>query len=114
MTRRLLALCITIIAGLAARDASAQDCERHFSPKCQGWVEPQARPAAPDIPVRPAKPVLPPSRVKVPPVQAVLPPSEPGVPVDAGIARQYPALYGPVDGEPFPLPAVRLAGIDRT
>lgn len=113
MTRRLLALCIALVAGLVARDASAQDCERHFSSKCQGWVEPQAGPPLSNMPVRPAKPVLPPTRMKLPPVQAELPPAEAGVPVDSDIARQYPALYGPVDGDPFPIPAVRLAGIDR-
>jgi lipoprotein-anchoring transpeptidase ErfK/SrfK len=33
-------------------------------------------------------------------------------PVDPAIARQYAALYAPVSGEPFAVPAVRLSDID--
>ena len=33
-------------------------------------------------------------------------------PVDPAIARQYAALYAPVNGEPFAVPAVRLSDID--
>src|SRR5262249_24810958 len=33
-------------------------------------------------------------------------------PLDAALARQYAALYAPVNGEPFAVPAVRLSDID--
>src|SRR5215510_13165935 len=33
-------------------------------------------------------------------------------PVDPALARQYAALYAPVNGEPFAVPAVRLSDID--
>jgi lipoprotein-anchoring transpeptidase ErfK/SrfK len=33
-------------------------------------------------------------------------------PVDPAIARQYAALYAPVNGEPFTVPGVRLSDID--
>jgi lipoprotein-anchoring transpeptidase ErfK/SrfK len=32
--------------------------------------------------------------------------------VDPGIGGQYAALYAPIQGEPFPVPAVRLSDID--
>jgi lipoprotein-anchoring transpeptidase ErfK/SrfK len=40
-------------------------------------------------------------------------PAQPGnaVNVDPALGRQYAALYAPVYGEPFPIPAVRLADI---
>ena len=40
-------------------------------------------------------------------------PAQPGnaVNVDPALGRQYAALYGPVSGERFPIPAVRLSDI---
>src|SRR5262249_42938858 len=39
-------------------------------------------------------------------------PSNVAPPLDPTIARQYAALYAPVNGEPFPVPAIRLSDID--
>jgi lipoprotein-anchoring transpeptidase ErfK/SrfK len=33
-------------------------------------------------------------------------------PLDPTIARQYAALYAPINGEPFPVPGIRLSDID--
>jgi len=46
-----------------------------------------------------------------------LPQARPGepraiTPFDAGYERQYRAIYAPVLGEPFPIPAVRLSDVD--
>ena len=39
-------------------------------------------------------------------------PSNVAPPLDPTIARQYAALYAPVNGEPFPIPGIRLSDID--
>jgi lipoprotein-anchoring transpeptidase ErfK/SrfK len=41
-------------------------------------------------------------------------PAQPGnaVNVDPALGRQYATLYGPVSGERFPIPAVRLSDIN--
>jgi lipoprotein-anchoring transpeptidase ErfK/SrfK len=36
------------------------------------------------------------------------------VTLDPASARQYAALYAAIDGEPFPIPAVRLTDVDPT
>jgi lipoprotein-anchoring transpeptidase ErfK/SrfK len=80
--KRVLAICLTIISG----GASAQECFP-FPWLCQRPTEPRLQPRAPAEP-----PDISPS-------------------FGAGIERQYSAMYGPVVGEPFPIPAVPLSEI---
>ena len=80
--RCVLAICLTLICG----SASAQECFP-FSWLCERPAEPRVRPEVPVAP-RDTSPSFGPT-----------------------IERQYAAMYGPVVGEPFPVPAVRLSDI---
>jgi lipoprotein-anchoring transpeptidase ErfK/SrfK len=111
MLYRVSAICIALIGIIGS--ASAQDCE-YIAWGCQG---PGGRPQA-AYPVSPVQP-----RGFAPPLDATYerqasPPVGPFQPraiapsLDAGLERQYAALYAPVGGEPFPIPAVRLAAIN--
>jgi lipoprotein-anchoring transpeptidase ErfK/SrfK len=82
-----LAICTMVICGMAVESASAQDCGPFF------WL--CQRPAEP----HPPTPSTPPEREYMQPVQP-------------GLERQYAALYGPVVGERFPIPAVQLSQIN--
>src|SRR5580658_10372413 len=47
------------------------------------------------------------------PTQPPVPPGgNPAAPLGAGLDRQYSATYAAVEGEPFPIPAVKLSDID--
>jgi lipoprotein-anchoring transpeptidase ErfK/SrfK len=90
MDTRVLAICMAVICGTFARSAVAQECGPFF------WLCPA-----------PAEPRSPPTLPGAPPEPRVIAP-----PLDAGFDRQYTAIYGPVVGEPFPVPAVRLSDVD--
>ena len=109
LDHRPLVICVTIIAASVVNSASAQYCDGPFPWSCRGYDRP------PPQAVRPWQPF--PPREYVPEAQPVAPaaPVRPGGfarPVDPGLLRQYAALYARVDGEPFPIPAVRLSDID--
>jgi lipoprotein-anchoring transpeptidase ErfK/SrfK len=95
MLNRVVAGSMTLlIAGLISDQVAAQDCDRYLW-ACQGatgW-HPPASPVAP----KPAPTV---------------PPSQTSLPFDTGFDHQYTAIYGPVGGEPFPVPAIRLSDVD--
>jgi lipoprotein-anchoring transpeptidase ErfK/SrfK len=108
LDHRPLVICVTIIAASVVNSASAQYCDGPFPWQCRyDRPPPQA--------VRPWQPF--PPREYVPEAEPVAPaaPVRPGGyarPVDPGLLRQYAALYARVDGEAFPIPAVRLSDID--
>jgi lipoprotein-anchoring transpeptidase ErfK/SrfK len=85
-----LRLGIMVVALTTALSASAQECFLWF---CQEPSRPHSGfPLAP-APVRPSE----------------TPPAYLG-----GPERQYSAMYGPVDGEPFPIRALKLSDVDPT
>ena len=81
--KRVFAICLTIISG----GASAQECFP-FPWLCQRPADPRLQPGVP------------------------VEPRDTGPSFGAGADRQYSAMYGPVAGEPFPVPAVPLSDID--
>jgi lipoprotein-anchoring transpeptidase ErfK/SrfK len=92
---RIFAIGLAFITAMSARSASAQFCDDRFPWTCQG-------PGAP---------------INITPVPRRFEqesPAQPGnaVNVDPALGRQYAALYGPVSGERFPIPAVRLSDIN--
>jgi lipoprotein-anchoring transpeptidase ErfK/SrfK len=88
--RRILGLCI-MVAVTGAEGASAQDCFLFF---CQGAgrANPYPGPAPTQPPVRPG--------------------DSTASPLGAGPDRQYSAMYAAVEGELFPVPAVKVSDID--
>jgi lipoprotein-anchoring transpeptidase ErfK/SrfK len=105
---RIAAICITMIGGSISFGASAQECE-FIAYGCQGPFRSQPLIIAPEQ-FQPLQP-----RTMAPPVDPSYGRQDPGYarqPVDPGIARQYAALYGRVDGEPFPIPAIRSSDVD--
>jgi lipoprotein-anchoring transpeptidase ErfK/SrfK len=88
---RILGFCIMGAATLGAPGASAQDCFLFF---CQGVDRATPYPGSP------------------PPPPPVGPRERTAPPFGAGADRQYFAMYAPVAGEPFPIPAVKLSDID--
>ncbi len=80
---RVLAICFTLISG----SASAQDCFLFFCPPRS--AEPRYQQEAPPIEPRRGERSY-----------------------DAGFDRRYAALYGPVAGERFPIPAVELSDVN--
>jgi lipoprotein-anchoring transpeptidase ErfK/SrfK len=117
MYKSVLVVCFTLISSAV----SAQDC---FLFLCSPRMEPQVQPVEPPEPRYYPRPYEPPVVRQYPaepqyPVERQYPPERqyPGerqypaerqYPVD----RQYAALYGPVAGEPFPVPAVPLSVIN--
>jgi lipoprotein-anchoring transpeptidase ErfK/SrfK len=100
------------LATLAIIDrASAQYyCDERFPASCQGYRQPPPPPLPfPFGLFRPREMGPPPEPA---PPQAPVRPGTVEPPVDPALARQYAALYAPVNGEPFPIPAVRLSDID--
>jgi lipoprotein-anchoring transpeptidase ErfK/SrfK len=83
---RTAALCIALAAGSFPASALAQNCFLFFCRDAPSWQ-------------RPAMP---------PPGQ----PGEPGTPLPVTPDRQYSGPYSQVDGEPFPVPAIRPTDID--
>jgi len=100
-----------------AADVSAQSyCDERFPSSCQSYRQPP--PIFPFGLFQPPQAAAPPEPV---PFRAparpgtIAPPTDPdfGRPaVDPGVGRQYAALYAPVAGEPYPIPAIRLSDID--
>jgi len=109
--------------------ASAQYyCDERYPASCQTYREPprlpfpfglfQPREMAPremaPMPEPPAPRPLPQQPAYQSPQQPSYQqrPSHVAPPLDPTIARQYAALYAPVNGEPFPVPGIRLSDID--
>ncbi|WGR98518.1 L,D-transpeptidase [Bradyrhizobium sp. ISRA443] len=86
MNRR--TFCITLIAASIGSRASAQNCDRDLW--CEGSVRSQLGPM---------------SR------ERANEPTQTGLQTDINLA-QYAAIYGRIESEPFPVPAVKLSDID--
>jgi lipoprotein-anchoring transpeptidase ErfK/SrfK len=95
LSKRVLALCIVVIAATFSGRAPAQECGPFFF-LCQRPADPRFQPAVPPPPPPAAEP-----RHIAPPVHGGFEPFE----------RQDLGAYGPVAGEPFPVPAVRLSDV---
>jgi lipoprotein-anchoring transpeptidase ErfK/SrfK len=119
---RALALLAVIIGAMAVDRASAQDCGPFFF-LCPRPPEPRVQPA-PSAPPEPEyyrqQPVQP-EYYRQQPVQPEYYRQQPVQPeystpqaVHPSLERQYAALYGPVAGEPFQVPAVPLSQVDAT
>ena len=110
---------LIIIAGSIASSASAQDCDR-YAWQCQGWTGPRPRGAPPLPPGYQPGPPLAPGYQPGSPFAPSYPTGPRGVPQpgdnaaipDSGFGTQYASLYAGVDGERFPIPAVRLSDVD--
>ena len=89
---RLLAIGVSLIAAIGTHSASAQFCDDRFPWTCQ-------EPGAP---------------INITPVPRRFDEAAPAQPgnVDPALGRQYGVLYGPVSGERFPIPAIRLSDIN--
>ena len=133
MYKSVLVVCFTLIASAV----SAQDCFLFF---CSPRMEPQVQPVEPPEPrylPRPYEPPVVRQYPAEPPEPRYIPrpyeppvarqyPVEPQYPVERQypaerqnpvgrqypVDRQYAALYGPVAGEPFAVPAVQLSEIN--
>jgi lipoprotein-anchoring transpeptidase ErfK/SrfK len=108
---------------LLAPAAWAQDyCAQYpWSWSCQGpWARPAPPRPAPGWQQRPAETApyaQPQPSWRAAPAPAPAPPTETArtpATLDPASARQYAALYAAIDGEPFPIPAVRLTDVDPT
>jgi lipoprotein-anchoring transpeptidase ErfK/SrfK len=107
LSTRTLAVSLFLMASLIACNAWAQDCDERYDRRCQNdglppppsfpWMLFQPREIAPNPP--PTSP------------RALARPGEFAPPVTRGLRSDYSALYAEVDGEPFPIPAVRLSEI---
>jgi lipoprotein-anchoring transpeptidase ErfK/SrfK len=114
-----------IVIGLMVHDARAQSvlaqvCDDRFPWSCRVFGNPPPPPPPPWV--RPGLPF--PRQEPFPRREEYAPDPDPGPPgapvrpgeiarpVDPALMRQYAALYARVDGEPFPIPAVRLSDID--
>ena len=119
LDRRVLAIG-AIVTGLTVHGACAQGlaqglaqaCDDRFPWSCRVFGNP---PPPPPL-FRPGLP-FPRREEYVPDPEPARPgapvrPGEIARPIDPGLMRQYAALYARVDGEPFPIPAVRLSDID--
>src|SRR5262245_1610097 len=100
-----------IVTGLMAHGAWAQYCDDRFPWSCRVFGNP------PPPMVLPGPPFPPRDYGSEPQPQPFAPgaPVRPGDisrPLDPALMRQYAGLYARVDGEPFPIPAVRLSEID--
>jgi lipoprotein-anchoring transpeptidase ErfK/SrfK len=108
--RQICVLAAVAMVMLVAGPASAQYCDPRFDPACrtyqpQGYPQPFWRSA----PVQP-RDITP--QPEPAPRNAPLRPGTVTRPIDPAVAGQYAALYAPIQGEPYPLPAVRLSDID--
>lgn len=109
LDHRPLVMCVTIIAASVVNSAWAQYCDGPFPWSCRGYDRPPPQIVRPWLPFPPRE--VAPERQPIAPAA----PGRPGEfarPVDPGLLRQYAALYARVDGEPFPIPAVRLSDVD--
>ena len=106
LNHRALAVCVTIVTASIAHDAAAQYCDERYPWTCQRY-------GAPPPPMRPESPYWQRERYPQPTLpRAPVRPGEIAPSVDPALRGQYAALYARLDGEPFPIPAVRLADID--
>ncbi len=115
---------LAVVLVLLAPAAWAQDyCAQYpWSWSCRGpWARPAPpRPAWPGWQQRPAETApyaQPQPSWRAAPAPAPAPPTETArtpATLDPASARQYAALYAAIDGEPFPIPAVRLTDVDST
>ncbi len=97
----LLAIGLAVVTALVAGRAVAQNCDDRYPWTCPGFTgQPSMRPGAP-LAITPDAQPSEPTR-----------PGETYGPVDPAIARQYAALYAPVRGERFPIPAMDLSEVD--
>jgi lipoprotein-anchoring transpeptidase ErfK/SrfK len=113
--RSTLTLVAMVVGGMAVETASAQDCGPFFFLCPPRPPEPRYQPA-PNAPLEIAPPQPEDHRAQPLPEYDRAPP-EPDTyrqPVHPGLERQYAALYGPVAGERFPVPAVPLAQVDAS
>src|SRR5215813_5378670 len=126
-----------LVVGLAMvalidRAAAQYYCDERYPASCQTYREPPRLPfpfglfqpremaPAPEPPPRPypqqpsyQSPQQPGYQSQQQPgYQLPQRPSNVAPPLDPTIARQYAALYAPVNGEPFPVPGIRLSDID--
>jgi lipoprotein-anchoring transpeptidase ErfK/SrfK len=119
--------------------ASAQYyCDERYPASCQTYREPPYREPPPRLPfpfglfqpreMAPAPEPAPRPYSQQPYSQEPYSPQQPGYqspgyqpaqrpsnvapPLDPTVARQYAALYAPVNGEPYPVPGIRLSDID--
>ncbi|MPZ39533.1 MAG: L,D-transpeptidase family protein [Rhizobiales bacterium] len=100
---RVLAACLTIMAG----SASAQECPPFFL-LCPRPAEPRLEPRP-----QPGPPVVAP-RDMAPSYGPSYGPRDIAPSYGPGVSPQYRGMYGPVAGEPFPIPAVPLSEVDPT
>jgi lipoprotein-anchoring transpeptidase ErfK/SrfK len=85
---RVITVCVAVVVGLGGGSASAQNCFLFFcqeQPRWQGTPLPE------------------PDRR-----------DEGAPPFSGGPDRQYSTMYAAIDGEPFPVPALRLSDVDPT
>jgi lipoprotein-anchoring transpeptidase ErfK/SrfK len=94
---------------LIAHSASAQDCDDRFPWTCPGFSGPPLQSMRPGIPLPPRE-IAPNAQPTSP--AAPIRPGEIGRTLAPALRSQYAALYAEVDGEPFPIPAVKLSDID--
>ena len=110
--RQMGALAVGAMIVLVAEHASAQYCDPRYHPSCRAYPPQSAPPSFwPFGGVRSREMAPPPEPAPAPRYE----PLRPGAvtrPLDPALAGQYAALYAPVSGEPYPLPAVRLSDID--
>ncbi len=86
--RLVTVFCVAVVVGLGGGSASAQNCFLFFcqeQPRWQGTPLPEPEG-----------------------------PSEGAPPFSGGLDRQYVTMYAAINGEPFPVPALRLSDVDPT
>jgi hypothetical protein len=115
-------IAVTIISSSSiSSGASAQGCDERYPWTCRGYGPPPIEAMPPRAPYWQREPFQPrdpfaPREIAPDPYQnapaAPMRPREFTRPIDPAIRSQYAALYGPIDGEPFPIPAVNLSQID--
>jgi lipoprotein-anchoring transpeptidase ErfK/SrfK len=127
LSHRALTVCVTIVAASIVRDASAQYCDERYPWSCQRYGAPPRYEERYGAPPRYEERYAAPPRYEEQPEspygqrerypQPAFPrgprrPYDAAPAVDPALRGQYAALYARLDGEPFPIPAVRLGDID--
>jgi lipoprotein-anchoring transpeptidase ErfK/SrfK len=107
---RILGLAGALLASIIAGTASAQTCDERFALSCQRNAPPRQQALPPPGPFAPFMPFVPPGTA---PSYAPAPPGEPpSATLDPALRGEFAALYGRIDGEPFPVPTVKLSEIN--
>jgi lipoprotein-anchoring transpeptidase ErfK/SrfK len=107
---RLSTIALAFAAAIAARGASAQNCDGIFPWLCPGLFDPprSTRPQAPSAPMR----ILP-DALNEPAERATpQPPNEMPETINPAIGSRYAVLYAGIDDGRFPIPAVNLSYIN--